>query len=183
MYVPLTVGCRQLCSTWYGCHTKVIRIKIHGLLILFAKTTIARESAKLYCFCAPQFTSISEFTFGVIAAFHIRTFPGPISKRLIDIIYFEVGLIECSFVPALTLKLNCVLKLGQTVYFRSFQTKIITIFASYICEKCPSSIWCRDLDPQPLEHESPHITARPGLPPSLNYVWVYSMFKFRSQAE
>ena len=109
MYVPLTVGCRQLCSTWYGCHTKVIRIKIHGLLILFAKTTIVRESAKLYCFCAPQFTSISEFTFGVIAAFHIRTFPGPISKRLIDIIYLEVGLIECSFVPALTLKLNCVL--------------------------------------------------------------------------
>ena len=30
--------------------------------------------------------------------------------------------------------------------------------------KCPSSIWCRDLNSQPLEHESP-ITTRPGLPP------------------
>ena len=32
-------------------------------------------------------------------------------------------------------------------------------------KKCPSSIWCRDLNPQPLEHESPPITTRPGFPP------------------
>ena len=28
---------------------------------------------------------------------------------------------------------------------------------------CPSSIWCRDSKPRPLEHESPPITNRPGL--------------------
>ena len=47
-------------------------------------------------------------------------------------------------------------------YFRSFQTKKIT---ANICEKCPSSKWCGDLNPQPLEHESPPVTTRPGLPP------------------
>ena len=30
---------------------------------------------------------------------------------------------------------------------------------------CPSSIRCRDSNSQPLVHESPHITTRPGLPP------------------
>ena len=54
------------------------------------------------------------------------------------------------------------------VYFRSFQTNIITIFTTNICEKCPSSIQCRDLNPQPLERESLPITSRPGLP-SFNF--------------
>ena len=30
---------------------------------------------------------------------------------------------------------------------------------------CPSSIWCQESNSRPLEHESPPITARPGLPP------------------
>ena len=30
---------------------------------------------------------------------------------------------------------------------------------------CPSSIWRQDSNSQPLEHESPPITTRPGLPP------------------
>ena len=50
--------------------------------------------------------------------------------------------------------------------FWSFQTNIITIFTTKICEKCSSSIQCRDLIPQPLEHESPPITNRQGLLPS-----------------
>ena len=29
-------------------------------------------------------------------------------------------------------------------------------------KKCPSSVWCRDLNPQPLERESLPITIRPG---------------------
>ena len=33
---------------------------------------------------------------------------------------------------------------------------------------CPSSIWHRDSNPQPFEHESSPITTRPGLPP---YLW------------
>ena len=47
------------------------------------------------------------------------------------------------------------------VYFRSFSN--ITNFTTNQCEKCPSSIWYWDLNPQSLEHESPPITTRPGL--------------------
>ena len=52
------------------------------------------------------------------------------------------------------------------VYFHSFQTNNIN-FTTNQCEKmsCPSSIQCRDLNPQPLEHESSPINTRPGLPP------------------
>ena len=38
-------------------------------------------------------------------------------------------------------------------------------------EKCPSSIWCRDSNPQPLERESLPIITRPGLPPYQNIVF------------
>ena len=63
-----------------------------------------------------------------------------------------------------------VLKLGQPqplfVYFRSLQTNIITFFTTDQCEKmsCPSSIYRRDSNPQPLECEPPPTTTRPGLP-------------------
>ena len=43
----------------------------------------------------------------------------------------------------------------------------ITIFATNKCEKCPSSIRCRDSNSRPLELESPPTTTRPGLPPYL----------------
>ena len=33
-------------------------------------------------------------------------------------------------------------------------------------KKCPTSIWHWDSNPQPLKHESPLITTRPGLPPN-----------------
>ena len=52
-----------------------------------------------------------------------------------------------------------------SVYFRSFQTNIVTIFTTNKCEKCPSSIRCRDSNSQPSDHESPPLTTRPGLPP------------------
>ena len=50
--------------------------------------------------------------------------------------------------------------------FGLFKQKL-QIFTSNICEKCPSSIWYRDLNPRPSEHDSPPITTRPGLPPIL----------------
>ena len=50
--------------------------------------------------------------------------------------------------------------------FSSFQ-KLITIFTTNKCEKCPSSIRSRDLNSQLLEHESTPITIRPGLPPKV----------------
>ena len=49
--------------------------------------------------------------------------------------------------------------------FQSFQTNIITIFSTNMCEKCPLSIRCRDSNPQPWAHESPSIPIRRGLPP------------------
>ena len=57
------------------------------------------------------------------------------------------------------------------IYFWSFQTNI-TIFTTKICEKCPSSIWCQDSKPQPLECESLPIMTRPGLPPLINFLIV-----------
>ena len=46
--------------------------------------------------------------------------------------------------------------------FSSFQTNI-TILTTNICEKM--LCWRRDSNPQPLEHESPPINTRLGLPP------------------
>ena len=56
--------------------------------------------------------------------------------------------------------------------FSSLQTHI-TIFTANKCEKCPSRIWCRDSNLRPLEHESPPITTRPGLPPFHNLMLPY----------
>ena len=50
------------------------------------------------------------------------------------------------------------------IYFHLFQTNI-AIFTANICEKCLSSLRCWDSNSQPLEHQSPPITTRPGLPP------------------
>ena len=51
------------------------------------------------------------------------------------------------------------------IYFWSFQTNITTIFTANICENI-QSVW--DLNPWPLEHESPPISTRPGLWPQTN---------------
>ena len=49
--------------------------------------------------------------------------------------------------------------------FSSFQTHI-TILQQINVTKCPSSVRCLDSNSQPLEHESPLMTTRPGLPPN-----------------
>ena len=49
------------------------------------------------------------------------------------------------------------------IYFRLFKKHYN--FTTNKCERCPTSIWCWDLNPRPSEHESPPITTRPGLPP------------------
>ena len=54
--------------------------------------------------------------------------------------------------------------------FGLFKQTNSSIFTTNICEKCPSSIRCWDLNPRPLEHESSPITTRPGLHPSFHYV-------------
>ena len=77
---------------------------------------------------------------------------------------------SCSFAADVA---HCFTSTGQprpllSFIFGSFETNIISIFTTnrYV-KKCSSSIQCQDLNPQPLEHESPPITTRPGLPPML----------------
>ena len=47
-------------------------------------------------------------------------------------------------------------------------------FTTNICEKCPSSIRCRDSNPRPLERESLPFTTRPGLPPNIVHFLFHS---------
>ena len=54
------------------------------------------------------------------------------------------------------------------IYFRLFQTNVITILQQINVKKCPSGIQCRDLNPRPSERESLPITTRPGLVPRQN---------------
>ena len=49
--------------------------------------------------------------------------------------------------------------------FLSFQTHITNFTTNMYVKKFPSSIWCKDSNLQPLEHESPPITTRLGLLP------------------
>ena len=49
--------------------------------------------------------------------------------------------------------------------------KHITILTTNKCKKCPSSIWCRDSNSRPLEHESAPITTRPGFPPKNDFMF------------
>ena len=50
------------------------------------------------------------------------------------------------------------------IYFQSFQTNVTHSTTVYV-KKCPSSIRCRDSNPQLLGRKSPPITTRPGLLP------------------
>ena len=43
---------------------------------------------------------------------------------------------------------------------------------NFYVKKCPSSIWCWDSNPRPLESESLPITTRPGLPPCKLFITV-----------
>ena len=57
--------------------------------------------------------------------------------------------------------------------FPSFQ-KHITIFTTNKCEN-PYSIQCQDSNSQRLEHKSPPITTRPGLPPLVERMFTFKI--------
>ena len=62
-------------------------------------------------------------------------------------------------------------KIGQprlllSFIFGLFKQQSLRILQQINVQKCPSSIRCQDLNSHPLEHMSPPITTRPGLPPS-----------------
>ena len=51
------------------------------------------------------------------------------------------------------------------IYFRLFK-HTLQFLQQINVKKCPSSIRCRDLNSQPLYHESPLISTRPGSRPT-----------------
>ena len=59
------------------------------------------------------------------------------------------------------------------IYFRLFK-HTLQFLQQINVKKCPSSIRFRDSNSQPMEHESPPITTRPGLPPknSILLLWL-----------
>ena len=50
-------------------------------------------------------------------------------------------------------------------------------------KKCPSCIWHRDSNSQPLKHESPSITTRPGLLPPFSFIWRWKVVDRRVIAD
>ena len=63
------------------------------------------------------------------------------------------------------------------IYFRLFK-HTLQFLQQINVKKCPSSIWFQDSNSQPLEHESPPITTRPGglssnpnVPPHIFWIW------------
>ena len=80
-----------------------------------------------------------------------------------DLLWYLWG--NCN-VPNLFFKKNGPTPTSFLFIFGLFK-QTLQIFTTNICEKCPSSIRCRDSNPRPLERESPPITTRPGLPPYL----------------
>ena len=52
------------------------------------------------------------------------------------------------------------------VYFGLFKQTSLQLLQQIYVKICPSSIWCQDSNPRPLEHESPPMTTRPKLPPN-----------------
>ena len=58
---------------------------------------------------------------------------------------------------------NNVIYLGTALFFHLFCifNTHYKFYNKYVCEKCPSNIWCRDMNLRPLEHEPPPITSRP----------------------
>ena len=48
--------------------------------------------------------------------------------------------------------------------FGLFKQTLLQFLQQIKCEKCPSSIQCRDSNSQPTDYQSPPLTTRPGLP-------------------
>ena len=85
------------------------------------------------------------------------------NKKLNFVITFVrnyLNLIRCQKPNVLT-ETELVNNEPSSVYFWSF----LQILQQNNVRKCPSSIWCQDLNSRPSDYESPPLTTRPGLPP------------------
>ena len=51
------------------------------------------------------------------------------------------------------------------IYIQSFQKIVKTILLHINVKNDPSSMQCRDSNSQPLDHQSPPTTTRPGIDP------------------
>ena len=54
-------------------------------------------------------------------------------------------------------------------YFRVFK-QTLQFLQQIFVKKCPSSIWCWDSNPLPLERESLPVTTRPGQKSNLTFI-------------
>ena len=62
-----------------------------------------------------------------------------------------------------------------------FKQTWIQFFTTNQCEKCPSSLWCRDSNPQPSYCQSHPFNARPGLPPTSRDSFFVYFHSFQTQ--
>ena len=84
------------------------------------------------------------------------------------------GILTCKFKSVPTLLF---LKMGQPRplfhLFRLFKNTL-KFLQLIIVKKCPTNIRCQDSNSRPLEHESPPITTRPGLPPFVSTLLAFT---------
>ena len=90
------------------------------------------------------------------------------SKLIAEVIYFDWRQ-YCSLHSFMHFTILVFIKWADRglflIYFRLFKHTLNLFLQQIHVSKCPSSIWCRDWNSRPLEHESPPIITRPGLPP------------------
>ena len=137
------------------CNCVVIKTIFHK------KTNVACKNGLWNCFVS----LLTLYLLSIISLFH--------DTRLFKLTFrvtfrYVASLVQVVFV---SLKENIVtysfaffLKKCLFSFIFVFQTHIYFTTNRYV-KKCPSSIWCWDSNSRPLEHESPSITNRPGLPP------------------
>ena len=87
-------------------------------------------------------------------------------KRLLMVQFLQSIVIGIFDLKKLFLCFGILFKIGHPqplfIYFRLFK-QTLQFLQPINVKKYPSSIRCWDLNPQPLEHESPPINTRPGL--------------------
>ena len=76
-------------------------------------------------------------------------------------------------------------KIGQprpllSFIFGRFKQTSLQFLQQTFVKKCPSSKWCRDSNPQSLEHESPPIITRPGPETPVLFVYCFWVAKLES---
>ena len=95
---------------------------------------------------------------------------GSSNQLTVNLLIYQWVIVRCTLSPLFFLKKS---PSPASFSFIFVFSKKHYNFTTNKCEKCPSSLRCWDLNPQPFEHESPPIITRPGLPPLSPFVVNY----------